>query len=303
MTKSSKTPLSAVAGAPDRPLIIGGIEIDCYVLEDEQRVLSQRGVYAALNISRGGARVASGANAEFPRFASQQWISPFIFGELGDALKSPIYFMRPTGGMAHGYPAVILADICSAITDAFHAGQTTDRQQALIERAMVLLKGFAKVGIVALVDEATGYQRIREERALATILERYLDSALHPATKTFPFEFYEQIFRLKKWSNPEGVKRPSVIGHYTNDIVYERLPPGVLEELKRRNPTISPGRRRHRHHQWFTRDVGHPKLKEHLNGVILLMKAAPNWGAFRRSLTRALPKPGEQVALALGDDE
>ena len=39
---SEQKPLKVIAGAPDKPLKIGDIEIDCYVLEGEKRVLSQR---------------------------------------------------------------------------------------------------------------------------------------------------------------------------------------------------------------------------------------------------------------------
>ena len=122
---------------------------------------------------------------------------------------------------------------------------------------------------------------------------------MQPWTKAFPPEFYEQIFRLKGWPEPDGVKRPSVIGHYTNDMVYDRLAPGVLEELKQRNPTIAPGRCKNTHHQWLAGDVGHPKLKEHLVGVIALMRAAPdgNWIAFKRMLARSYKKTGEQLGL------
>ena len=138
----------------------------------------------------------------------------------------------------------------------------------------------ATVGTIALVDEATGYQRIREARALATILARLIAKELQPWTKTFPYEFYQQIFRLKCWSGPDGVKRPSVIGHYTNDFVYKRLAPGVLDELRERSPRLSSGHRRNRHHQWFMPEIGHPKLKEHLAAVIALMRASPNWDSF-----------------------
>ena len=94
-----------------------------------------------------------------------------------------------------------------------------------------------------------------------------------------------------------------MVGRYTNDIVYNRLATGILEELKRLNPVLPAGYRRNRHHQWFTPDFGHPKLKEHLAGVMALMRAAPNWGTFQRSLKRANPKMYEQQPLPLGDDE
>ncbi len=166
---------------------------------------------------------------------------------------------------------------------------------------MTLVRGFATVGIIALVDEATGYQRIRAERALTDIIEKFIAKELQPWTKTFPYEFYEQIFRLKGWSGPDGVKRPSVIGRYTNEIVYNRLDPAVLEELRKKNPIMPSGNRRHRHHQYLTPDLGHPKLKEHLAAVTALMRASSNWDAFQRNLNRAFPQKYQQLELLLED--
>ncbi len=298
---SKKEPLKVIAGAPDRPLIIGDIEIPCYVLETEIRVLTQSGVFAGLGLARRGLVPIEGG-AQIPRFAASKSIKPFISNDLLDGLTKPILFNPGYGKAAYGFQATILADICDAILAARNAGALDRQQELLAGRCENLMRGFARVGIIALVDEATGYQRIREERALATILEKFIAKELQPWTKTFPYEFYEQIFRLKEWPGPEGVKRPSVIGHYTNDFVYARLAPGVLDELKKRNPTIpSKGRRKSTHHQWFTPDLGHPKLKEHLAAVTALMRAAANWDIFQRSLARAFPKLNDTLEMPLDD--
>ena len=215
---------------------------------------------------------------------------------MGSQIQS---FFRSGSNVAYGFPATILADICDAVLKARTAGKLNQQQEALADRCEILLRGFAKVGIIALVDEATGYQKIREQRALATILEKFIAKELQPWTKTFPYEFYGQIFRLKKWSGPHGVKKPSVIGHYTNDFVYTRLAPGVLEELRRLNPKLPSGYRRNKFFQWFTPELGHPKLKEHLAAVIALMKASANWDQFKRNLERALPELNKTPLLPL----
>ena len=291
----SKKPLKVIAGAPDRPLVIGDIEIPAYVLEGEIRVLSQRSLTAGMGMN-------PDAGFRMPRFLGTKALRPFVNKELVPALNEPILFQNPAGGgTAYGYPAKILEHIIDAVLDAQQAGTLPSRHEHIARHMYILSRGLRRAGIEALVDEATGYQRIRAERALAAILERFIAKELEPWAKTFPYEFYEQIFRLKRWSGPDGVKRPSVIGHYTNDIVYARLAPGVLAELKQKNPTITPGRRRHRHFQWLTHDHGSPKLKEHLIGVMALMRAAPNWGVFRRSLQRAYPKLNEQFPLPLDD--
>ena len=159
--------------------------------------------------------------------------------------------------------------------------------------------GLATVGIIALVDEATGYQRSREENALAKILAKYIAPELQPWTKTFPIEFYEEICRLKGWPNIYSIQRPQVIGRYTNEIIYSRLPTGVLEELRRKNPRLPSGYRAHRFHQDLTTDHGHPELRKLLIGVMALMRAAYDWYGFLRSLYDSYPIQTQQFLLDL----
>jgi hypothetical protein len=98
------------------------------------------------------------------------------------------------------------------------------------------------VGIIALVDEATGYQDYRTRDALAKILERFVVKEIQPYVRMFPAEFYKQIFRLNGWNYEENCGRPSVLGHWTNDIVYKRLAPGALDELRKLVPRDLKGR-------------------------------------------------------------
>ena len=104
----------------------------------------------------------------------------------------------------------------------------------------------------------------------------YIAPDLQTWTKTFPDEFYERIYALRGWDFPEGVKRPAVIGKYTNTYVYERLPEGVLEKLRAVNPTEN-GRRKFKHHQWLTRNVGYRELRDQVRGVVLLLRISNNW--------------------------
>ena len=296
MMSKKEQPLQVIAGAPDRPLVIGEIEIPCFVLEDETRVLSQNGVLQAIGRTGRPRSAAGGESFNPPAFFAPKNLKPFISDDLIKA-STLIRFQGGGGKIGHGYPAVLLPQICEVYLKAQEAGVLLPSQQHIAEQASRLIRGLATVGIIALVDEATGYERIKEQRALATILEKFIAKELQPWTKTFPYEFYEQIFRLKKWPGPNGSKRPRMIGKITSDAVYERLAPGVLEELRKRNPVMPSGRRKNRHHQWFTPDLGHPKLKEHLAAVTALMRASPNWLAFCRNLERAFPKPNAPRSL------
>ena len=164
------------------------------------------------------------------------------------------------------------------------------------------MKALAHVGIAGLIDEATGYQEVRDKRALQAILDKYLRKELAAWAKRFPDEFYKEMFRLRGWRwESMSVKRPSVVGTYTNDLVSERLAPGILEELQNRNPKDERGYRKGHHHRFLTDDVGHPALAQHLHAIIGLMRASSGWDQFYRMMNRAFPKRGATLELALDD--
>lgn len=292
--------VQATHGAPDSPLRIGEVEIPCYVLEDERRVLVQRAMIPALGMARGGS--GTGGGDRLAKFVAQKTLTPFVSKHLKAVTASPIKFLTPAGSIAYGYEATVLADICDAVLSARSEGQISQQQEHIAERCEVLVRGFAKVGIIALVDEATGYQKDRDRRALENILSEFISPELMPWTRRFPDEYYDQIYRLRgiSMNEEQSSKRPGYIGKLTNDIVYARLAPAVLEELKRVTPRYESGRRKHKFHQRLTENVGHPKLQEHLSNVITLMRAATNYKTFHRLLNRSLPVFTQQLALPLG---
>lgn len=83
--------------------------------------------------------------------------------------------------------------------------------------------------------------------------------------------------------------------------MYDRLAPGILEELKRKNPKLPSGRPEHKHFQWLTEDIDDPRLREHLASVITLTRASSEWSQFLRTLDRAVPRYGDTAQLALDD--
>ena len=296
----SGTAKRATHGSDDRPLRIGDIEIPCYVLNDGTRVLSQRGLISGIGMSYGSTR--SGVARPIAFFDSET-IRPFVVGNFLDALREPIRFSHPRGGgSANGYPATILADICETVLAARKAGVLPSRQSGIAERCEILVRGFARVGIIALVDEATGYQEDRAKDALAKILEEFIAKELQPWVRTFPDDFYAELFRLRGLSFPRDTpKRPLYFGHLTNDIVYSRLAPGVLEELKRVTPRGDGGRPKAKYFQSLTTNIGYPKLREHLGRVVMLMQLSSDYAHFKEQLDRLLPRHTDQLSLPLED--
>lgn len=293
-------PLFAKYGAIDRPLRIGEIEIPCYVLADGTRVLAQRGLQMGIGLSQGGGKTGARRIAELMAGLAEKGID--VRGLIARA-NSPIRFIPPHGGNpADGYEATILPDICAVLIDAGQRGALGKPRAHLAVRAAQLQHGFATVGIIALVDEATGYQDFRQRDALARILEKFVAKELRPWVRTFPSDFYKQIYRLNNWPYAENAGRPGVIGHWTNNIVYKRLAPGVWEELKRLTPRNPGGDYKNKLFQRLTEDVGHPKLREHLAAVLMLMKYSPNWHVFMDRLDKEFPQWGSNYMLPFPDD-
>lgn len=291
-----------VAGNPNRLLKIGDIELDCYVLENGQRVISGRSMQKSLGLE-------SPAGNRLIQFLSKNDIKPFLQAKIDLENFKPIKYKQPTSGnltvIANGHDANMLKTVCDIILAYRRSAKNIkESEKAVAEKAEILLSGFASVGIIALIDEVTGYQEKRDKDELQKILAAYIAPQLLPWTKRFPVEFYRELFRLQKWNfNPMSLKKPSYVGKLTNELIYEKLPPGVLEHLKKVNPKNEKGNRSHKHHQFLSEDVGNPHLKEQLQQVMLLMRISANKGEFMRHFNRAFPGHQPQPELPLPEEE
>ena len=278
---------------------IGNYSIPCAVLEDGTRLLTQEGFLKA--IGRSG-KPAAGRGSQVEKvapFLDLNNLKPFVDKEL-ESSTYPIIFRPVKGSRAYGYKADLLPKVCDVYLKARDAGALLQSQYKFAVACDMLMRGLAHVGITALVDEATGYQEVRDRKALQIILDRYLTDEWAKWTKTFPDPFYKHLFRLKQVPYPVGAggKKPSYVGHWTNDIVYSRLAPGVLKELKSKNPRDETGGgRKHKHHQFLTRDFGHPALTEHISNVTFLMSGCSDWKDFKKRLDQAKPKYGDTIEM------
>ncbi len=288
-------------------LRIGDIVIPCAVLDNGTRVITENGINTALG-SRSGAskrikKASDTDGAPLPIFLAPSRLSSFIKRELVDGPLKPIKYKSGRLTVT-GYAAEILPTICDIWLKAREAGMLQQQQLNRAQNAEILMRGLAHVGVVALVDEATGYQAERDRDELHKLLAVYLSEERLKWAKRFPDEFYKEIYRLKNWEWPNSGKRTPMVGKITNKIVYERLPQGVLEELQDRNPTVEgTGRRKWKHHQFLSEDIGQQDLRDHLLQLVAIMRISPDWKTFNDHMKVAFPKPGDQLPLSIGMNE
>lgn len=294
---NSKTPKATHAGK-----LLG--TLPCYVLDDGRRIISQRGLFHSLGLSDGNTRSSSLQKLLIARSSDSK--NADVFDAASDnsseakasSVRSfvPVEFRPLTGGKAaFGYEAKALIELCEAILGLRSSGGLTGHNEHIADRAEALLIAFARVGVTALVDEACGY--IRPANELQRLLALYVTEELRPWLKTFPDEFFRQLFRLRGWIYPpRGNRTPRYVGKLINFIVYSRLPPGLLDELRAKNP-IEGARRKHKHHQFLTVDVGNRHLEGHLQAVTAMMRGCRTWDGFVQLLNHSYPIANTQFAL------
>lgn len=282
--------LKAIAGSKNTPIKIGNVNLECYVLEDGTRVFSGNGLQKALEFptNSGGSGLSNMLNTGM--------FKNIVTAEIRDKINNRKEFERPGAGgklsKTYGYDVTLLIDICDLLIEGKNQDILTDKQKEYARVAEMIIRSVAKVGIIALVDEATGYQYEREKDELQLILRAYISEELLPWQKKFPDEYYKELFRLNGWQfDMKGIKkRPGVIGTWTNTLIYDELPPGVKEELKAKTPISQSGNKTARYHQFLTEDIGNQHLKSQLDQTLMLFRLSDNmkdmWYKFKKAKER-----------------
>lgn len=288
-------------------LDINGFKISCAVLEDGTRVLVNRSLANAFGIKGSGAywqKKKDEKAALLPEYLSAKYLQPFISEEHRLTLSEPISYINKSGIETEGMPAAFLSDICDIFVKAGEKGALKNNEE-IAKNAYNLILALSKVAITALVDEATGYQYDREKDELQKILKAYISPELLKWQKTFPDKFYIEIYRLNGWEfTVKSIqKRPGVVGKWTNKIIYEQLPKGVLEELKSKTPKSASGNYTAKFFQSLTPDYGSPHLQNQINSVLTLMQVSDNWKQFLQNFNKLVDRQRGQLELSFEDLE
>lgn len=279
-------------------LKIGDITIPCAVV-DGKRLISQRGMFSAFN--KGGmkrqGRVADeikhleeAARRKLEPFIRYKSLIPFITSDLIEK-SAPTKFIHPSNNtITYGYDCQVLVDVCDLFLGARAAGALPVNQIIIAQRAETLMRGFAKVGLTALIDECTSYQEVRQRGELEAILSKYIAEEMRPWTKTFPTEFFKQVYKLYQWEWGQFEKNhPSVVGKFINRYIYGKMPKGILEQLQESNPILEAGYRANRHHQFLSEDTGAKHLEKQISKVITVMQLATDKAHFEQMIDRLFP--------------
>jgi hypothetical protein len=273
-----------------------GIDVDCYVLNDEARtaVISQRGMGEALGLSKGGSRL--------PTFVKGEKIAPYIGRELSHKLEHPLVFQgQPLGASIapqtiHGYDVTILIDLCKAVIAAESDGKLLDRQKRIAGQAHIIVNASAKAGIKGLVYALAGYNATKEE--IIASFKMYVQDEAREYEREFPEQLYREWYRLYNLPQPEK-NRPWKFKHLTVGQVYWPLArsSGRIFELTQAQREKG-GKRWKKLHQ-FLSDIGVKALRTHLGqllGIARISKTEAQYESHFRTLF------GDQTEIQFPDE-
>ena len=277
-------------------LNFGGTEIPVYVLSNGQRVIARVAATEYLSDIKRGGDLES-----YIRVASLQ---PFL--NLDAVLARMVTFKLKDVEMlpqeVKGLPSDVFIEICQAYVRGLEASKEensavtfTVKQEQIAIRAGMFLAACAKVGLDALIDEATGYQSVRQEDALRIKLRLYLEEEMRKWEKTFPDQLWEQFGRLTNWKGRLH-QRPKYWGNLVMDLIYQYLDPDVAEWLRKNAPNPMKGQN---YHQWLSGQYGLKRLIEHIWKVIGIANTCQDIEELRYKMAEIFGKKGLQYQLKL----
>lgn len=246
-------------------LDMGEVELECHVLNDGRRVLTAREVVRALRGTRSNPPSVHRYLDALPAYRRGMFDSRMMQFRLPGLPQTAL-----------GLEATVLIEMCDMYIAADKGGTLKPNQKNLLAMSWTIMRACAKTGIEALIDEATGYQQVREKRALQVKLQAFIAEDMQKWVKTFPDEFWQELARL------EGIRyqarhRPLRWGNYVLRFVYNAMDPDVAKKLKEMNPNPSHGNNLHQ----LLRDFGRDRLHQQLGGVIAIMRQCDDMAEFR----------------------
>jgi hypothetical protein len=253
-------------------LDIAGIKVPCAVLSNGKRVFFQREIVGLLTGNKKGG---------LSRYLQAGNLQPFLPEKfIGKSIEEVVWVFPYRGNIAQGFEGTDLIEICEMYLKA-RAARTPDGKEILHDsqkdlaiQSEIITRVFAKIGVIAAIDEATGYQKEKDE--YQRLLAQYIAEEVQPWIKTFGENYYLQIYRLKNWDWEERIKDkknyPWEVAKITNRIVYEKLPAGVLDKLRELNPRSEKGHRKHKNFQLLTPNAGYIHLVKHLGHIEAIME-------------------------------
>ena len=265
------------------PLTIAGVGFEGHVLSDGRRVLGQEGVAEAFT---GGTDPSDLVR---------------VLGKLPDiearSLDVPTVEFRPArgSGTERGYEAATLVGVADLFLSARAAGPMKKQPARAAAVSEAIVRAAATDGITGLVDEATGYAKVRAKQSAQWSMQASIAEDIGAWASRFPKDFWVELARLDGVTS--WTQRPLGWARYVVLFVYDAIDPDVGRELRRSSddPGFRPSV-----HQWLE-DVGRQRIDSRMASLVAAMRACPDLDAFGAAFAKVLQKGPSHKQLPEGE--
>lgn len=286
--KAANSSISCDGEAPDSvselprishhgPIRFGTLETVAVVLEDGRRGFLAKHLAGVLGYH------GKNPSNRFDRFLSE--FSPnFMTGK--EKAGSPV--LNPGHGRALFVPAEAVMEAVGNVLRAAIAGKTHKQQARQVSACVEINLALGMVGLVALIDEATGYQYHRAPDALQDLVSKLIREHVSDWQRQFEPDYYSALAKVTGTAFTSGAQgRPPIWGAITRKWVYEVcFPNEVLEEMRGRQDVGE------KLHQWLT-DGGVAVLTKQKEAVRLLAVSSSSYKDFEARCSVTFDRPGQ----------
>ncbi len=292
----------------DRVLNRGGLtlgtfeNIDCANIEVENKVLrlvSIESFFAIIGISSR----SKDAVAAFCKLLSH----PSIRNSKSERILKRIqegYYVGENDKRRLFIDCRVITDFCRLMLQLRSIGKIGGAYLQYAQNCERFMVGLADTGLVALIDEATGYRKRRHDEYKQLFLQ-FIQDEHTDWLKEFQDSFFDGIYKIYNLPRITKSQHPRFFGAFIAKYVYYPLANShgaILENLREKNPMFNLNGRQYKHHQFLTEKVGKVALRDHLSKMQAVFALSKDRGAFKRNFKTVFPQPYDQLELDFGED-
>lgn len=257
------------------------VECEAIVLADGRRGFNRRQLVAIAGFT------GNVTGSRFGHFLAE--ISPNALKIYEDTSSK---VSMPNGATANFISCDVVPEFASGVIHQALDGTLHPQRRMLIAPCLKIQDSLARVGIVALIDEATGYQYHRAPDALQDLFARLIRNTAADWERRFHPDYYQAIYKLFGWQYDQTVsQRPHIIGKITLQWVYEPVfPPEILVAIKERQSS-------EKMHQWLTDEGGLKLMEKQRDAVMMIARSSADHQDFEARCSVAFFRRGQMSIL------
>jgi hypothetical protein len=255
-------------------ITLNNTELKVGILENGKKVVYRSSIYKLFNKTKRGRVRKDLKSKKRLTFVNTELLKKYIDDNLDNTLKT-IKFKSERGKIIEAYDADAIPNIANLYINTEKKIKLPPNQASLIEPSKQIINSLSGRDIKLIITEELNYSFTTEIRVLLKTLKPQFEPTIYNWLQVFPVSFFHQLYRLNNWEfiETEIISRPSILTKWINNLVFERLPEDVLNDLNNTKPKLKLIKSSD---QLITENIGNSHLKGQINQVMTMFLISSN---------------------------